>query len=199
MSFLAEAWIRCETCAGNRFNDQADSVKYLDISISDVLNLTFEEAKLKFANHRKIHQFLHNACELGLGYLTLGQSSASLSGGESQRIKLVTELAARKRGHTLYILDEPTTGLHKADVSRLHMVLRNLVDNGNSVIIIEHDADLLSQSEWILELGPGPGESGGEIIFEGPPQNLLTSDTPWGVLVRELTSCANAASIASSG
>lgn len=184
MSFLADASVVCETCNGSRYGDEALSVHYTDFTIADALRFTFEEAKARFANHRKIYHALVQACELGLGYLTLGQSSSTLSGGESQRIKLVSELSSPRQGHTLYILDEPTTGLHKADVSRLVRVLKDLVARGNSVLLIEHDSDVILQSDYLIELGPGPGLEGGKVIFAGPPQDLPEAKTPWGEIVR---------------
>ncbi len=167
MSFLADAESICESCGGVRFGDDANSVRYLGINISEALALTFEEAKLKFANHRRIYHSLHLACELGLGYLALGQSSASLSGGEAQRLKLVTELDSTAAGHTLYVLDEPSTGLHKLDVAKLIRTLRQLVAKGNSVIVIEHDEDIIAHADYIVEMGPGAGEQGGRIVYHG--------------------------------
>ncbi|MBN8549221.1 MAG: excinuclease ABC subunit UvrA [Deltaproteobacteria bacterium] len=185
MSFLADAAVQCESCNGTRYGDEALSVRYMDFNIAEALNFTFEEAKARFANHRKIYQPLVQACELGLGYLTLGQSSSTLSGGESQRIKLVSELSSPRQGHTVYILDEPTTGLHKADVARLVKVLKDLVAKGNSVFLIEHDADVLLQSDYIVEMGPGPGEKGGRVIFTGSPEELLAAHTPWAEVLRK--------------
>lgn len=183
MSFLPDATIECELCGGKRYTDDALAVKYLNLSINDVLSLTFEEALDIFINHRKIHPILHMACELGLGYLTIGQPSSTLSGGESQRIKLVSELGRRETEHTLYLLDEPTTGLHMIDVARLTKTLRRLVDRGNSVIIIEHDQALIRESDYIIELGPGAGQYGGKIIYEGDPFLLSKAKTPWGAII----------------
>ncbi len=191
MSFLPDAQVRCETCQGLRYTDEALTVRYLGLSICDVLKLTFEEAKTIFANHRKVHQSLHLACELGIGYLTLGQSSTTLSGGESQRIKLVAELAGTRRGHTLYLLDEPTTGLHKSDVARLITTLRELVHRGNSVLVIEHDRDMLLASDHVIEFGPGPGEAGGRVIFQGCPKQLQEADTSWGQVLRASSRASN--------
>jgi excinuclease ABC subunit A len=185
MSFLAEAKVSCETCSGTRFTFEADSIRYRDLSISQVLKLTFEEARVIFINHRSIHQICSIACDLGLGYLTLGQHSSTLSGGESQRLKLASELHMARRGHTLYVLDEPTTGLHRADVALLLKALHGLVAAGNSVIVIEHDADTITQSDWVIELGPGPGVAGGEIIYSGAPAKLIEKKTPWGAALRE--------------
>jgi excinuclease ABC subunit A len=184
MSFLAEAKVQCESCYGSRFTLEADSVQFRDLAISQVLKLTFEEARVFFINHRKVHQICKHACDLGLGYLTLGQPSSTLSGGESQRIKLVAELHVERKGHTLYILDEPTTGLHRSDVTLLLKGLETLVDQGHSVLLIEHDADTLAQSGWVIELGPGPGDAGGTVIFEGTPGQLLAAKTPWGEALR---------------
>lgn len=188
MSFLAEARVGCESCLGSRFTPEAQTVLFKGISVSDALQLTFEQARTFFVNHRKIHQVCRLACDLGLGYLTLGQSSSTLSGGESQRLKLVSELHVSRRGHTLYILDEPTTGLHRLDVALLLKGLHGLVDQGHSVFVIEHDADTIAQSDWVLELGPGPGERGGRLIFEGMPSDLLKSKTSWGSALRERVS-----------
>jgi excinuclease ABC subunit A len=184
MSFLAEARIPCDLCGGTRYSEEARSILYRGLSVSQVLAMTFEEARTHFANHDKIHRIFHRACELGLGYLTLGQSSTTLSGGESQRIKLVAELAQRPQAGTLYLLDEPSTGLHRADVARLIKTLHDLVALGNSVIVIEHDPDLLMSSDYIVEMGPGPGAAGGKVIFKGSPSKLLTARTPWGEFLR---------------
>lgn len=185
MSFLAEAKVLCETCNGSRFTPEADSVRFRDLSISEVLKLTFEEARAIFINHRKIHQVCAIACDLGLGYVALGQPSSTLSGGESQRLKLVSELHLSRKGHTIYVLDEPTTGLHRLDVSLLLKALHALVQQGHSVLVIEHDADTIAQSDWIVEMGPGPGAAGGTVIFEGPPSELIRGKTPWSVALNE--------------
>ena len=185
MSFLAEAKVECESCLGSRFTPEADTVLFRELSISKSLRLTFEEARTFFINHRKIHQICKLACDLGLGYLTLGQPSSTLSGGESQRLKLVSELHLSRKGHTLYVLDEPTTGLHRLDVDLLLKGLHGLVDQGHSVIVIEHDADIITQSDWVVELGPGAGAQGGNVVFEGVPSKLLKAKTPWGAALNE--------------
>lgn len=188
MSFLAEANVTCELCEGLRFSEEAESVHYLGSSIGEILALTFEEAKAKFANHPKIYRIVRQACELGLGYLSLGQSSTTLSGGESQRIKLVSELSLKRTGHTLYILDEPTTGLHKLDVAKLLDTLHALVDMGHTVLLIEHDEDILKASDHIIEMGPGAGPKGGQVVYEGPYTRLGKAKTNWGrVLKRRAT------------
>lgn len=183
MTFLAEAEVTCEYCQGSRYTVEARSAKYLGASVDEVLQLTFAEAKQLFANHARIHRVLHHACELGLDYLTLGQSSVTLSGGESQRIKLVSELSGSQRGHTLYVLDEPTRGLHRADVAKLLSVLRVLIGKGNSILTIEHDYDVVSDSDYLIEMGPGPGDAGGSVIFSGTPGELTRANTPWGQIL----------------
>lgn len=185
MSFLAEAKVPCEECNTSRFTHEANSIRFKGVSISDALKLTFEEARALFINHKKIHQICATACDLGLGYLSLGQPSSTLSGGESQRLKLIAELQLSRKGHTLYILDEPTTGLHRSDVTLLLKALHRLVQQGHSVLVVEHDADTISQAHWIIELGPEAGEKGGTIVFEGLPSELHKADTPWGSMLRE--------------
>jgi excinuclease ABC subunit A len=185
MNFLADAKVSCDLCSGRRYTIDAESVKYNGKNISEVLAMTFDEAKIFFVNHRRIHKVIKQACDLGLGYLSLGQSSKTLSGGESQRLKLAAELDAARRGHTLYILDEPTTGLHKADVKRLLEGLEELVKLGHSVIVIEHDSDVLLRSDQVIEIGPGAGMDGGKVIFQGTPSELTAADTPWGELLRD--------------
>lgn len=184
MSFLADASLLCEECNGSRYSDETLSVRYLDFTIADALRFTFEEAKQRFANHRRIHQALQTACELGLDYLTLGQSSATLSGGESQRIKLVSELSSQRQGHTLYILDEPTTGLHQRDVSKLLKALRALIARGNSVILIEHDLDVLATADHVVELGPLAGAAGGKVLYQGSPAGIKAAKSAWGQYLR---------------
>lgn len=187
MSFLAEAKVPCDTCGGSRYSVDAETVRYNDKTISQILELTFDEAKTFFINHRKIHKRIKRVCDLGLGYLKLGQPSPTLSGGESQRLKLAAELDAERKGHTLYLLDEPTTGLHKVDVARLVSGLRDLVAQGNSVFVIEHDIDLILASQHVIEIGPGPAQDGGRIIFEGPPGRLSNAKTPWGTVLRGMS------------
>ena len=184
MNFLANSSITCDTCEGKRFADEANTVRFTGLTPADALSLTFEEAKTHFTNYPKIRKPVDRACALGLGYLTLGQSSTTLSGGEAQRLKLVAELCTKQSDHTLYILDEPTTGLHVDDVSRLVQVLDELVDLGNSVFVIEHDPFVLAAADYILELGPGPGDQGGTVIFEGSPTELCRSTSPWGVIFK---------------
>lgn len=183
MNFLPDASVTCESCRGRRYRDEIDSVLFQGISIADALRLTFDEARAKFANHRKILGPIRLACDLGLGYLTLGQPSTTLSGGESQRLKLVSELWAQRQGHSVYVLDEPTTGLHKADVEKLLRSLRELIVRGNSVLLIEHDPEVLLSSDFLIEFGPIAG--GGEIVFSGAPDRLLDTGnpTPWSSII----------------
>jgi len=172
MHFLADVFVRCEECQGKRFNEATLAVKYKGLSIADVLELTVHEAMAVFAVHRKIHGPLELLSRVGLDYLHLGQPSPTLSGGEAQRIKLARELAKRASGRTLYILDEPTTGLHFEDVRKLLIVLDELVDAGNSVIVIEHNLDVIKRADWILDLGPEGGPDGGRLIAQGTPEQV---------------------------
>jgi excinuclease ABC subunit A len=183
MSFLPTAKVPCERCRGKRFIDEALTVKFNNFNISDVLEMTIEEARLAFATHRKINHVLNTAAELGLGYLKLGQSTATLSGGEAQRLKLTLDLAKPKKEPSLYILDEPTAGLHMSDVKRLIKALQGLVDKGHSVIVIEHDEQVIRNCHHLIELGPGADLNGGNVIFSGPLSNLLKAKTPWSKLL----------------
>ena len=170
MSFLPDVSVLCESCDGARFNPETLAVRFKDKSIAEVLAMSVEEAAEFFAFHPAVHHALSLLLEVGLGYLHLGQQSPSLSGGEAQRIKLVTELArTRAAGRSLYLLDEPTIGLHMADVERLIRVLVRLVETGNTVVIIEHNLDIIAEADWIIDLGPEGGEGGGRIVAQGPP------------------------------
>ena len=160
MHFLPDVYVPCEVCKGARYNRETLEVKYKEKTISDVLNMTVEEAVVFFAQP-KIARKLQTLLDVGLGYVTLGQSATTLSGGEAQRVKLANELARRSTGKTVYILDEPTTGLHMADVHRLIEVLQKLVDAGNTVIVIEHNLDLIKCADYIIDLGPEGGSAGG--------------------------------------
>jgi len=186
MSFMAEASVTCAHCNGSRYSDEALTIKFKGYTIADVLQMTFEEARDIFTQHQKLHRALHQTCELGLGYLRLGQSSTTLSGGESQRIKLAAELASKPRGHTIYLLDEPSIGLHPKDVAKLLKMLRSLVAMGNSVIIIEHDHDMIKNADYIIEMGPGAGPEGGKVIFSGGPKKLMASkNSLWKKLLKK--------------
>ena len=170
MNFLPDVYVMCEVCRGRRYNSETLAVRYKGHSISDVLNLPASEALKLLENIPQIQQKLATLVEVGLGYVTLGQSATTLSGGEAQRIKLARELSKRQTGRTLYILDEPTTGLHFDDVRKLLDVLQRLVSLGNTVLIIEHHLDVIKQADWIIDLGPEGGEGGGRIIAQGPPE-----------------------------
>ena len=172
MHFLPDVYVPCEVCKGARYNRETLEVKYKEKTISDVLNMTVEEAVVFFANQPKIARKLQTLLDVGLGYVTLGQSATTLSGGEAQRVKLANELARRSTGKTVYILDEPTTGLHIADVHRLIEVLQKLVDAGNTVIVIEHNLDLIKCADHIIDLGPEGGSAGGLIVAEGTPEEV---------------------------
>lgn len=173
MYFLPDIYVECEECHGKRYNKEALEILYKDKNISDVLHMTVEEAGEFFKSIPPIHDKMKTLKEVGLSYIELGQPATSLSGGEAQRIKLSTELSRRGTGNTLYILDEPTTGLHFEDIKKLVSVLRNLVEKGNTVITIEHSLDFIGCADWILDLGPEGGEKGGQIIAEGTPEEIM--------------------------
>jgi excinuclease ABC subunit A len=170
MHFLADVWVKCRECDGRRFNRETLAVRYKGKSIADVLEMDVQEALDFFAAHPKIARMLQTLYDVGLDYIKLGQSATTLSGGEAQRIKLAKELSRMATGRTVYILDEPTTGLHFADIQRLLDVLHRLVDAGNTVIVIEHNLDVVRTADWIVDLGPEGGDGGGEVIAEGPPE-----------------------------
>ena len=170
MHFLPDIFVPCEVCKGKRYNRETLEVRYKGKNIAEVLDMTIEEATGFFANLQKIHGQLQTLCDVGLGYIKLGQSSTTLSGGEAQRIKLATELCKRSTGKTIYILDEPTTGLHTADVAMLIKMLDRLVEAGNTVVVIEHNLDVIKTADYIIDLGPEGGDMGGNLVFEGTPE-----------------------------
>jgi excinuclease ABC subunit A len=189
MHFLPDVYVPCEVCKGRRYNRETLEVRYKGRSIADVLDLTVEDALEFFANQRRIADKLELLNDVGLGYIHLGQAATTLSGGEAQRVKLATELAKRDTGRTLYILDEPTTGLHFEDVRLLLDVLHRLVDKGNTVVVIEHNLDVIKTADWIIDLGPEGGEKGGEVVATGTPEDVAAVDASYtgGFLEKALT------------
>jgi excinuclease ABC subunit A len=172
MHFLADVYVPCEVCEGRRFNEATLQVKYNNLSVADVLNLTVDEALQTFKNHPQIRRALETLADVGLGYITLGQSSPTLSGGEAQRVKLSRELSKRSTGRTLYILDEPTTGLHFEDIRKLLGVLDRLVAGGNTAVVIEHNLDVIKTADYVIDVGPEGGDGGGQIVAAGTPEEV---------------------------
>jgi excinuclease ABC subunit A len=175
MHFLPDVYVQCEVCKGRRFNEQTLEVKYKGASIADCLEMSVEEALSLFSGIPSVGSRLKTLYEVGLGYIKLGQSATTLSGGEAQRIKLATELSKSSTGRTFYILDEPTTGLHFADVDKLLKVLQALVGQGNTVLVIEHNLDVIKTADHIIDLGPDGGDAGGEVVAEGPPEDIMNN------------------------
>jgi excinuclease ABC subunit A len=173
MHFLPDVQVRCPVCRGKRFKKDVLTVKYGGFDIAEVLEMTIEESRQVFRDLPAVAARLGLMEEVGLGYLQLGQPATTLSGGEAQRVKLARELARNGKGRTLYLLDEPTTGLHLADAARLLNVLQKLADAGNSVVVVEHNLDVIRSADWVIELGPGGGEAGGRLIAEGTPQQIM--------------------------
>ena len=176
MHFLPDIYVPCEVCKGQRYNRETLEVKYKGKTIADVLDMTVEEGLEFFAKVPKVKQKLQTLYDVGLGYIKLGQPSTTLSGGEAQRVKLATELSKKATGKTLYILDEPTTGLHIADVHKLVDILQKLVDTGNSIVVIEHNLDLIKTADYIIDLGPEGGEKGGTIVQVGTPEQIVKNE-----------------------
>ena len=173
MYFLPPVKVVCDQCGGNKLNPTSLEIKYKNMNLGEHLKTTVEEAKVNFENFPRIVRILNTLISCGLGYLLLSQEIPTLSGGEAQRIKLSRELAKRSHGKTLYLLDEPTTGLHSSDIEVLLKVIHKLVDKGNTVVAIEHNLDFIKNADYIIDLGPGAGVNGGEVIFSGNPENLL--------------------------
>lgn len=184
MQFMPDIWVECEVCHGARYNAQTLEITYKGKSIADVLNMTVSEALEFFHIYPRITHKLQTLSDVGLDYLELGQSATTLSGGEAQRIKLATELSKKATGQTVYILDEPTTGLHFADLERLMTVLKILVDRGNTAVVVEHNLDVIKNADWVVDLGPSGGEHGGKVVASGPPNEIAKSDTETGKYLR---------------
>jgi len=187
MHFLADVFVTCEECAGRRYNTQTLAVRYKGHSIADVLGLSIAACLDLFAVHPPLARILQTLADVGLGYMSLGQTAPTLSGGEAQRIKLSRELGKSQSGSTLYVLDEPTTGLHFEDVRRLLGVLERLVEAGNTVVVVEHNLDVIKRADWVIDLGPEGGEGGGQIIAQGTPEQVSrVAGSYTGVFLREL-------------
>jgi len=187
MQFLPDIFVKCDVCGGRRFNEETLQIKYKGKNIDEVLNMTVEESVKFFENIPKLHKILSTLNDVGLGYIKIGQSSTTLSGGEAQRIKLATELSRRSTGRTLYILDEPTTGLHFADIAKLLDVLHKLVYAGNTVLVIEHNLDVIKTADWIIDLGPEGGDGGGKVVGCGTPEKIMTIEKSYtGQFLRKL-------------
>ena len=175
MHFLPDIYVACDVCKGQRYNRETLDIRYKGQNIHDVLDMTIEDATDFFSAVPNIHRKLETLMSVGLGYIKLGQSAITLSGGEAQRIKLARELSKRDTGQTLYILDEPTTGLHFHDIRQLLEVLHTLRDHGNTVVVIEHNLDVIKTADWIIDLGPEGGNGGGTIVAEGTPEEVSTT------------------------
>lgn len=176
MQFLSDVYVPCEVCKGKRYNRETLEVKYKGKNIADVLDMTVEEALEFFENIPRIKSKLQTLYDVGLSYIKLGQPSTQLSGGEAQRIKLAYELSKRSTGKTLYILDEPTTGLHMEDVRKLIEIIYRLVETGNTVVVIEHNLDVIKCADYIIDLGPEGGDRGGQVIAEGTPEDIIKNE-----------------------
>ena len=185
MNFMPDVYVQCEVCNGRRYNQETLAVKFHGHSIADILDLTIEDALAVLTDVPQVRQKLQTLVDVGLGYVHLGQSATTLSGGEAQRMKLARELSKRQTGRTLYLLDEPTTGLHFDDVRRLLEVLHRLTDLGNSVMIIEHNLDVIRNADWVIDLGPEGGEGGGRLVGEGRPATIAaTAESYTGQFLR---------------
>ena len=179
MHFLPDVYVVCEECNGKRYNRETLDIKYKGKSIADVLDMTVEEGMYFFESHPKLYRRLRTLYDVGLGYIKIGQSSTTLSGGEAQRVKLADELSKRSTGRTIYILDEPTTGLHTADVKNLILMLNRLVDAGNTVVVIEHNLDIIKTADHIIDLGPEGGDRGGTVVATGTPEQVAECESSY--------------------
>ena len=177
MNFLPDVYVQCNECKGKRYNKETLSIHYKGRNIAEILDMTVEEAAKFFENLPLLSRKLQTLLDVGLGYIKLGQSSTTLSGGESQRIKITRELSKHKSGHVVYMLDEPTTGLHFDDTKRLIKVLNRLVEKGNTVYVIEHNLDVVKSCDYLIDLGPEGGEAGGEVIAQGTPEEVAENAT----------------------
>ena len=187
MHFLPDVFVPCEVCKGHRYNRETLEVRYKGKNIFEVLDMTVSEGVEFFANIPKIYNKLKTLEEVGLGYIKIGQSSTTLSGGEAQRIKLAAELAKRSTGKTIYILDEPTTGLHTADVRKLIEILQKLTDGGNTVLVIEHNLDVIKTADYLIDMGPEGGSGGGTIIASGTPEEVAANPVSYtGAYLKKL-------------
>jgi excinuclease ABC subunit A len=187
MQFLADVWVRCDVCKGKRYNRETLQVKYKGKSIADLLEMDVQTALDFFENVPRIKRILVTLHDVGLDYIALGQPATTLSGGEAQRVKLSKELARVATGRTIYILDEPTTGLHFADVQRLLEVLHRLVDAGNTVLVIEHNLDVIKTADWVIDMGPEGGDGGGAIVAEGTPEQVaMVAESHTGYFLRDM-------------
>jgi excinuclease ABC subunit A len=194
MHFMPDIYVKCDVCNGRRYNRETLEVKYKGFSIADLLEMTVEQGIDVFRNIPKIFNILHTLDDVGLGYIKLGQSSTTLSGGEAQRVKLAKELAKRATGRTLYILDEPTTGLHFDDVAKLLHLMQGLVDRGNTVVVIEHNLDVIKTADHIIDLGPEGGDAGGYVIATGTPEAIgATKASPTGEFLKKVLARSRAA------
>jgi excinuclease ABC subunit A len=179
MHFLPDIYVPCEVCGGKRYNRETLEVRYKEKNIFEVLDMTVDEAVVFFENLPKLRDRLRTLSDVGLGYIKLGQSSTTLSGGEAQRVKLATELSKRSTGRTFYVLDEPTTGLHAADVHKLIEVLSRLTDAGNTVVVIEHNLDVIKTADYIIDLGPEGGDDGGTVVCTGTPEEVAACEASY--------------------
>ena len=189
MHFLAPVYVKCEVCNGKRYNKETLSVQFKSKNISDILSMTVDDACEFFETNPQVFSKLKTLQNVGLGYISIGQAATTLSGGEAQRIKLSKELSKRQTGKTLYILDEPTTGLHFDDIKKLLEILHKLVSYGNTVIVIEHNLDVINTSDWVIDLGPEGGDQGGSILFEGLTKDLIKlNNNQTGIFLKNIKS-----------
>ena len=187
MHFLPDVYVPCEVCKGTRYNRETLQIKYKGKSIYDVLNMTVEEALVFFENHPKVKNKLQVMADVGLDYIKLGQSAPTLSGGEAARVKLAKELQKKATGKSLFILDEPTTGLHTHDIKKLLAILERIVDNGDTVLIIEHNLDVIKVADYIIDLGPEGGNMGGEVVATGTPEEVSKVENSYtGQFLKEI-------------